>query len=153
MVEDASMCKLSGGLLFRFKFLLFRLRDSFSPPVDTLVGMNLRPGSNVLDYGCGPGRYTVIAAEMVGVKGKVYALDLYPSAIDRVQKLAIEKGLKNIQTILSDSTTGLSNASVDFVLLHKLSYPEVALREIYRVLRPHGILYFNGHVIYIKAMK
>ncbi len=153
MVEDASMCKLSGELLFRFKFRLFSLRDSFSPPVDTLVGMNLRPGFNVLDYGCGPGRYTIIAAEMVGVKGKVYALDIYPSAIDRVQKLAIEKGLKNIQTILSDDKTGLTDASVDFVLLHKLSYPEAALREIYRVLRPHGILYFNGHVIYIKAMK
>jgi len=95
----------------------------------------------------------MIAAYMVGVKGIVYALYIYPFSFFCIETSTTEKGLKNIQTILSDSTTGLSNASVDFILLHKLSYPEVALREIYRVLRPHGILYFIGHVIYIKAMK
>ena len=128
-------------------------RFLFENPDAILSEIGVKSGQVVADIGCGTGFFTLPLASNVGRKGKVYALDIYPSAIDEVQKLAIEKGLKNIQTILSYGTTGLTNASVDFVLLHKLSYPEAALREIYRVPRPHGILYFIGHVIYVKAMK
>jgi ubiquinone/menaquinone biosynthesis C-methylase UbiE len=114
------------------------------------MGANIRPGFNVLDYGCGPGSYTIPAAKIVGNKGKVYALDTHPSALSRVQKLATKKGLKNIETILSDGTTGLRNSSVDVVLLHELSYANVALQEIHRVLRSDGTLYFSDHQIHIR---
>lgn len=148
--EDSKMRGIFDNLPFRFKSLLFRFRDLFSPPIESLMGANLRPGFHVLDYGCSYGNYAIIAAEMVGAKGKVYALDSHPSAIDRVQKLATRKGLNNLQTILSDGTTGLRSASIDVVLLHELSYPDAALLEIHRVLRPHGVLYFSDHQIRIR---
>jgi len=144
------MCRLFGNLPFRFKFFFLMLRHFLSPPIDSLIGANIRPGSNILDYGCGPGDYTIAAAKIVGDKGKVFALDTHPSAIDRVRKLATRKRLKNIETILSDGSTGLKNASVDVVLLHELSYPDVALQEIHRVLRPDGVLYFSDHQILLR---
>jgi SAM-dependent methyltransferase len=148
--EDGKMRGIFDNLPFRFKTLLFRFRDLFSPRIDFLMGANLRPGFHVLDYGCSYGSYAIIAAEMVGAKGKVYALDSHPFAIDRVQKLATRRGLNNLQTILSNGTTGLRSASIDVVLLHEFSYSDEVLREIHRVLRPHGVLYFSDHQIRIR---
>ena len=138
------------NLPFRLKTLLFRFRDLFSPRIDSLLEADLRPGLCVLDYGCGYGGYTIIAAEMVGTRGKVYALDNQLSPIDRIQELATKKGLYNIKPMLSNSTIGLSSATVDVVLLHELSLTDAALREIHRVLRPRGLLYFSDHQIYIR---
>ncbi len=139
-----------GNLLFRFKSCLMVIRDFLNPRIDSLMGANIKPGFKVLDYGCGPGSYTIAAAKIVGNKGKVYALDMHPSAINRVQKLAAGKGLNNIETILSDGTTGLWGASVDVVLLHEVSYPNEVLQEIHRVLRSNGTLYFSDHQVHIK---
>jgi ubiquinone/menaquinone biosynthesis C-methylase UbiE len=139
-----------GNLPFKFKSCLMVVRDFLNPRIDSLMGSNIKPGFKVLDYGCGPGIYTIAAAKIVGNKGRVYALDTHPSAINRVQKLAARKGLKNIETILSDGTTGLWTASVDIVLLHEASYPNEVLQEIYRVLRSDGTLYFSDHQIHIR---
>jgi ubiquinone/menaquinone biosynthesis C-methylase UbiE len=147
------MFRLFDNLPLRFKFCILVFRDLLNPRIDSLIGANLRPGFKVLDYGCGPGSYTIAAAKIVGSKGKVYALDTHPSAINRVQKLAANKGLKNIETILSDGTTGLRNASVDVVLLHEVSHPNVTLQsiqEIHRVLRSDGILYFSDHQMHVR---
>ena len=141
------MCEILKNLPFRLKTLLFGFRDLFSPRIDALMEADFRPGFKVLDYGCSYGSYAIIAAELVGAKGKVYALDSHPSAIDRIQKLATRKGLHNIQPVLSNGTIGLSDATIDIVLLHELSYTDAALREIHRVLRPRGVLYFNDHKI------
>ncbi len=54
----------------------------------------IKPGTHVLDYGCGPGNYTIVAAELVGPSGKVYAVDIHPLAIREVQNKADIKGLK-----------------------------------------------------------
>jgi ubiquinone/menaquinone biosynthesis C-methylase UbiE len=45
---------------------------------------NIRNGSSVLDYGCGPGNFTIAAAELVGDKGKVYAADIHPLAYPEI---------------------------------------------------------------------
>jgi len=37
-------------------------------------------GMTVIDYGCGPGRYTTEFAKIVGEKGKVYAVDIHEMA-------------------------------------------------------------------------
>ncbi|UCG83510.1 MAG: class I SAM-dependent methyltransferase [Dehalococcoidia bacterium] len=119
------------------------------PRKDILMEAGLKPGFQVLDYGCGPGSYTVIAAELVGANGKVYALDIHPLAIKKVRELASRKRLENIETILSGCATGLEYNSVDVVLLydvfHDLGNPEAVMLEIHRVLRPDGLVSFSDH--------
>jgi ubiquinone/menaquinone biosynthesis C-methylase UbiE len=143
------MDKPMSGLSFRVMSLLFTFRDIIRPRKDILVEAGLRPGFKVLDYGCGPGSYTVIAAELVGTDGTVYALDMHPLAIEKVRKIASKKGLGNVETVLSDCATGLENDSVDVVLLydvfHDLGNPEAVMQEIHRVLRPDGLVSFSDH--------
>ena len=143
------MDKPMSDLHFKFMSLGYKFRDFFKPRKDVLREVDIRPGSHVLDYGCGPGSYSVIAAESVGTTGKVYALDIQPLAVRGVQKAASKKGLTNIVTIRSDCATGLEDSSIDIVLLydtyHSLSEPDAVLAELHRVLRPNGILSFNDH--------
>ena len=78
----------------------------------------------VVDYACGPGRYTIPAAEMVGPKGKVHAADIQPLAIESVKKKAANKSLTNIVPILVDSfNTGIPDSSIETVLLIDAIYP------------------------------
>jgi ubiquinone/menaquinone biosynthesis C-methylase UbiE len=134
---------------FKFMSFAFRFRDFLLPRKYVLEEAGIKPGFHILDFGCGPGTYSAIVAELVGRTGKVYALDIHPLAIQRVQKTASKKKLTNITTIRSDCLTDLENSSIDVVLLydtfHHLSDPDLVLEEFYRILKPHGILSFSDH--------
>ncbi len=136
---------------FHFKFMSFgyKFRDFFLPRMNILKEVGIRPGSHVLDYGCGPGSYMTYLAKLVGKSGKIYALDIQPLAIRKVQHIASKKRVANVETICSDGKTGLPDSSMDAVLLydtfHNLADPDSVLIELHRVLKPNGILSFNDH--------
>jgi ubiquinone/menaquinone biosynthesis C-methylase UbiE len=129
--------------------LSHKLRDLLVPRKNILKDVGIQKGFHVLDYGCGGGGYVAATAELVGQSGKVYALDIHPLAIQKVQELALKKQLTNVQTIRSDCRTGLADGSLDVVLLydtfHALSDPNRILRELHRVLKPNGFLSFSDH--------
>lgn len=143
------MDKPESNIGFEAMSLTFRVRDFFRPRKDVLKEVGIEPGYSVLDYGCGPGSYISPLAELVGESGKIFALDIHPRALKKVQKIASKKGLSNVTTIQSDCDTGLPDDSMDVVLLydtfHDLSEPDDVLRELHRVLKPSGTLSFNDH--------
>jgi len=134
---------------FQFMSVGYKFRDFFLPRKNILEEVGIKSGFQVLDYGCGPGGYIVPLVKLVGESGKVYALDIHPLAIQKVQNIASKKQLANVETILSDCQTGLPDNSLDVVLLydifHHLSDPDVVLKELHRVLKPDGILSFGDH--------
>lgn len=134
---------------FKIMSFVYRIRDLFNHPENFLKETGIKPGYFVLDYGCGPGGYSIAGARMVGKSGKVYALDINPLAVNQVKSIALKKKLKNIDIISSDCKTGLPRGNVDIVLLydvfHDLSNPDEVLKEIHRVLKPNGILSFSDH--------
>jgi len=109
----------------------------------------LQPGFQVLDYGCGPGSYLSPLAKIVGETGKIYALDMHPLNVQKVQRIASAKKIPNIETILSDCQTGLPDISIDVVLLydilHELSEPDKVFKELHRILKTDGILSCSDH--------
>jgi ubiquinone/menaquinone biosynthesis C-methylase UbiE len=147
--NEATMDKIESNLGFRLMALGYRFRDLRLPRKNILEEVGIKPGFHVLDYGCGPGSYIIPLAQLVGESGKVYALDIHPLAIRRVQNIASKKQLANVETILSDCKTGLPDNSLDMVLLydifHHLSDPDLILKELRRVLKPDGILSFSDH--------
>jgi ubiquinone/menaquinone biosynthesis C-methylase UbiE len=127
----------------------FKIRNFFNPPANILEEAKIKPGFYILDYGCGPGSYSIAASELLGKLGKVYALDIHPLAIKKVKDIASKRQLENIETIHSNCKTSLPESSIDTILLydvfHELSNPNAVLEELYRILRSGGILSFSDH--------
>jgi ubiquinone/menaquinone biosynthesis C-methylase UbiE len=143
--KDKAMNKAA----FKFMVRHFKNRDKKYPPYKKIEKIKIREGNFVLDYGCGPGSYTIAAAEVVGNSGKVIAADIHPLAIEEVNKRASEKNLRNIETILTDCDTKLDDNLIDVALLldiyHNLSSPESILKELHRVLKTDGKLAVDDH--------
>jgi 2-polyprenyl-3-methyl-5-hydroxy-6-metoxy-1,4-benzoquinol methylase len=136
-------------LSFRMMALEFRLRDRLRPPAAILGKAGLRPGMWVLDFGCGPGGFTLAAARIVGPTGRVHALDIHPLAIATVRGAAARQGLGNIRVISDDGLAGMTTGSLDFILLydvlHDLQEPGPILAEFQRLLKPQGLLSVSDH--------
>ena len=148
----ASERKLESDLAFRLMTLTYKLRDLFQNPRRSLEKAQLTKGMSVVDYGCGPGSFTIPAAELVGHEGKVFAVDIHPLAISTVQREASRKGLQNVETILVQGyDTGIEASSIDRVLLidtiHLIEDPDALFREIHRMLKPDGLFFMEkGHM-------
>jgi ubiquinone/menaquinone biosynthesis C-methylase UbiE len=129
---------------FRLMSLWFRLRDWFHPPIRILQEVGVQPGMTVLDFGCGPGSFSLSAARLTGPEGLVYAVDINPLAIKSVQRAADKRGLKNIRTVDGEGLADMQEVSVDIALLydvlHDLTEPHSILLKIHRVLKPNALL-------------
>ena len=134
---------------FRLMALEFKIRDYRHPRKEIVSEVGLKAGFHVLDYGCGPGGYVVPVSEAIGSSGKLYALDALPIAIEMVKKTVAKRGLKKVETLLSDCETGLPDKELDAVLLydvfHDLEDQKAVLNELHRVLKPNGLLSFSDH--------
>lgn len=111
----------------------------------TLDRLDLSPGMNVLDVGCGPGRLTIPAALRIGPSGAVTALDLQPEMLQRAQERAVANNCDNIRFINGGIGDGLLPSSTfDRALLvtviGEVLHKETALAEIFASLKPEGIL-------------
>ncbi|MGC8897625.1 MAG: class I SAM-dependent methyltransferase [Bacteroidota bacterium] len=143
------MSKLQGMPDFAFRMMSL-MHDNillwiFRNPYKLLKAAGLKPAQRVLEVGCGPGFFTIPAAKIVGEKGIIYALDIHPLAIKRVQKKIRTERVGNVQTVLADATqTGLPDKSIDvaflFGFVHHAKALESILLELRRVLKPDGML-------------
>ena len=144
---------------FRGMMWCFKLVDLFWKPEKRLKKIPLKEGMKIVDYGCGPGRYTIPIAKLVGPEGKVFAVDIHPLAISTVREKASREALTNIDAILLDSyDTGIQEATVDLVLLvdtfHMISDRDALLREIHRILKQDGLLFMDpGHMKLKRAIE
>jgi ubiquinone/menaquinone biosynthesis C-methylase UbiE len=117
-------------------------------PYKLLKAAGLEGGHKVLEVGCGPGFFTIPAARIVGDEGHVYALDIHPRAIARVNQKIEKEALTDITTMcINASNTGLPGGSLDLAFLFGLRYVagglDNVISELHRVLKPGGILSFE----------
>ena len=106
------------------------------------IADDMNKESTVLEVACGTGRVTLEIAKQVK---KVYAIDISSQMIDVARKNINEKGIDNIELSVEDAySTPFDNDMFDIVIcinaLHNMIYPEKALSEIKRVLKPEGKL-------------
>ncbi|MEJ2208841.1 MAG: methyltransferase domain-containing protein [Anaerolineae bacterium] len=107
--------------------------------------VGIRPGERVLELGPGPGAFSLEAARRVGPDGTLIAVDIQPRMIAALQKKAQAAGTTNLQTrVASAYDLPLEDGTVDRAFLVTV-LPEIpdrhrALLELYRVLKPGGVL-------------
>jgi SAM-dependent methyltransferase len=117
-------------------------------PHKLLKAARLEQGHKVLEVGCGPGFFTIPAAEIVGNEGHVYAVDVHPLAIKRVKQKIERQGIANVEPLLANaSDTGLPDGIIDLAFVFGLRYIagglNSVLSEVHRVLKPQGRLSFE----------
>jgi cyclopropane fatty-acyl-phospholipid synthase-like methyltransferase len=109
-------------LAFRLMTAAFRIQDALLPYIDRRVrGFGLAPGMTVVDYGCGPGRYSLRFSRLVGEagKGRGYDTGLPTGVADRVCAIDMFFSVRN---------------------------PGAFLAETERLLKPEGLLILDdGH--------
>jgi ubiquinone/menaquinone biosynthesis C-methylase UbiE len=125
------------------------IRNMFHPTRKVFAEIDIQPGHRVLDYGCGPGHFTIMAAQQAGPTGRIHALDIHPLALKLVARKAKQKNLDRIDVILSDCRTSLPHGCLDRIMCldvyHLLENQSEVLAELHRVLKPDGRLYFSDH--------
>ena len=137
---------------FRLMSLVMAVQDFFHPYIDRRVAtFGIREKMTVVDYGCGPGRYTTRFAKLVGPAGKVYAVDVQRLAIQTVKSKMRKENLDNVVPMLAQGyQSGIPDQAADAVcaldMFFGLSDPAAFLNEIHRITKPEGFLIIDdGH--------
>jgi len=120
------------------------IRKWHHPKID-LESIGLRSGMIFMDIGCGDGFFTMPAAQLVGDKGKVYAVDIDASAIDRLRQKAAKKDLRNVTAkVGAAEETVFCDRCADIVfystVLHDFRDPAKVLLNAKRMIKPSGTL-------------
>ena len=106
----------------------------------------VREGMTVLDFGCGPGFFTLELAHLVGPSGRVLAVDLQAGMLEKVRTKIKGTSLEARIALYQcrPNEIGLSQ-SVDFALafymLHELPNQALFFTEIRQLLSAQGRLF------------
>jgi ubiquinone/menaquinone biosynthesis C-methylase UbiE len=124
------------------------LIPAIKKPHTTLEAAGLKPGQKVLEVGCGPGFYTIPAARIVGAEGMIYAVDVNPLAVKRIETKMRKYGMENIKPILGNAADcGIADGSIDLAFVFGLRYIAGGLSGLVSgirdVLKTGGILLFE----------
>ncbi|MFZ5985890.1 MAG: methyltransferase domain-containing protein [Bacillota bacterium] len=118
---------------------------------DYLINLKLlKKSMSVIDLGSGNGYISLAVAKHVK---KVIAVDISKEMIKELRKNARARGVKNIEALESDGQeVPVEDESVDMVCasmyLHHIEDPDLAIKEINRVLKPGGMVFladFHEH--------
>lgn len=120
-------------------------REIYSQRREILQACQLKPGDHVADVGAGTGLFTNAIARTVGAKGWVYAVDIAPKFLERINALAAKENLANISSVLCTPTSvTLPPASIDAAFIcdtyHHFEYPSLNLSSLHSSIRPGGRL-------------
>jgi Methylase involved in ubiquinone/menaquinone biosynthesis len=137
-----------------YKHMVFTmdLIDIFCAHIEKRVDrFGIKPGMTVVDYGCGPGRYTIFYSRLAEREGKVYAVDIHEMAIDLVKQEMEKYGLNNVEPVLAKGyESGLPDGVADLVtaidIFFAIHDKEAFMAELKRIAKPTGRLVIDdGH--------
>ncbi len=118
----------------------------FVDPKKAIEVLDLSPGMQVADVGCGVGHYTFEIAEKLNEKGRIYAIDIRKNVLDKVASEAKEKGFSIVDVIWGDAEkvggTKIADESVDVVVASNIFFQvedkDSLVKEFSRITKLNG---------------
>lgn len=106
---------------------------------------SIRAGETVVDLGAGGGLDVFLASKAVGPSGRAIGIDMTGDMVSLARKNAASGGYENVTFYLAEiEAMPIPNDSVDCVIsncvLNLCEDKDVALKEIFRILKPGGRL-------------
>lgn len=114
-------------------------------PARAVAALELRPGAVVADVGAGSGYYTVRLAREVAPGGRVFATDIQPEMLERLEHRLRRERVEGVTTVLGAADDPRLPAGIfDLILMvdvyHELAEPQLMLRKLKTALGPAGRL-------------
>ncbi len=112
--------------------------------VDRLMKLGgVESGQHVADIGCHEGYFSMHLARKVGLRGKVYAVDVREDRLEKLNRNAKDRSLLNITTILGDyDDPKLPRKELDLVVImdtyHEMRDYMTVLEHVKQALKPSG---------------
>lgn len=118
----------------------------FLDPVKIIEQLEIAPGQVVIDFGCGPGYFTLPFAKAVGKDGYVYSLDILPQALETVASKIKNSGIFNVTTkrvnLEKENGSKMDSACADWIILKDILFQntqkQIIVAEAWRVLKDGG---------------
>jgi len=126
-------------------FVEENVRRQWFNPEGILKAIGLREGMVFADIGCGDGFFSILAAKVVGDKGKVYAVDVNPDSVRSLREKASEIGFDNLSAKVGraeDTVFCEGCADIVFysIVLHDFGDPLKVLQNAKCMLKSSGVL-------------
>ncbi len=104
----------------------------------------------VVDVGCGTGFYSFPLAKIVGAHGLVYAVDLSKDMIALLEKDKEQRGVRNVQPVLSQETRiplpdKVADMLINVNMLHEPVDRDAFIKELKRLMKDNGRLLIIDH--------
>jgi ubiquinone/menaquinone biosynthesis C-methylase UbiE len=118
-------------------------RAAWLRPDLILDALSLRPGLRLLDFGAGPGYFSLPIARRINSSGGVVAADVEPLLLELLRQRAAEAGVEGIVPIVCDHHAlpfhdGVFDRVLMSLVLHEVDEPERLLDEAFRVVATGG---------------
>jgi len=101
----------------------------------------IKEGDTAIDFGCGPGFFTLTMAELAGSRGKVIAADLQQGMLDIVESKIRNTNLRIQLHKTEQQKTGITEKA-DFILLfytvHELPDQQNFFMQMKQITKPSG---------------
>jgi ubiquinone/menaquinone biosynthesis C-methylase UbiE len=112
-----------------------------------LDALNLKPGENVADIGCGTGYFAERMARKIEPGGVVYGVDIQQEMLDLMQRKMRLKQIKNVKSVLgAEADPKLDPESCDLMIMidvyHEFEFPYEMIRKMIAGLKKGGRIVF-----------
>jgi arsenite methyltransferase len=117
--------------------------ESFAGVANPFSLGRLNRGERVIDLGSGAGTDSLVAAQMVGVEGRVTGIDMTPAMLEKAGAAAADMGLSNVEFVEGEAERlPFADESFDVVIsngvIDLIPDKDAVFAELNRVLVPGG---------------
>lgn len=103
---------------------------------EVIAALGIKKGMRVADIGSGGGYFSLLLADAVGAKGKVFMVDTSQAMLDFSAALAKEKGIKNAKPVLAqDHSPNFPQGKINFIFMRSVCHHMKNRREYFAALK------------------